>query len=112
MPTAGDGSYGQLGDGSGQGKDGSHKSATPVEVAGGHLFMAGCTGERHSCALEASGKAWCWGAGDRGQLGTGSNAASLMPVVVSGNHDFCSITCGYDYTCALDGEGRAWCWGA
>lgn len=114
MPTAGDASYGQLGDGQGNGDFGSLSSNVPVEVAGGRSFAAGCTGQFHSCALEPSGQAWCWGRGSAGQLGAGSNAVkeiSLTPVAVSGNHVFRSITCGAWHTCALDDQGRAWCWG-
>lgn len=33
----------------------------PVEVLGGHSFVAVCNGYDHSCAVEPSGKAWCWG---------------------------------------------------
>ena len=52
---AGNGSLGQLGNGLG------NKSNVPVEVLGGHSFAAVCTGFQHSCAVEPSGKAWCWG---------------------------------------------------
>ena len=66
--NAGDGSYGQLGDGksipwapnSFQGI--THQSSVPVEVLGGHSFAAVYAGGGHSCGLEPSGQAWCWGA--------------------------------------------------
>lgn len=53
---AGANSNGQLGDGT------TNKLATPVVVAGGRNFRSINCGFAHSCALDSSGKAWCWGA--------------------------------------------------
>lgn len=44
---------------------------TPVEVAGGHAFVAISAGGQHTCAIEAlpSGKAFCWGVSQRSGAG-------------------------------------------
>lgn len=106
---AGRGKHGQLGDG----KNGTrHYSAVPVAVLGGHSFISVCTGWTHSCGLEASGQAYCWGQNVHGQLGDGTNINSTTPVEVAGGHKFRSITCGAVHTCALDYAGWAWCFGA
>lgn len=39
-------------------------------------------GFSHSCALVAGGDIYCWGTGDRGQLGDGTGTTSLVPVRV------------------------------
>ncbi|PRW51177.1 Serine threonine- kinase CTR1 [Chlorella sorokiniana] len=88
-----------------------YTSAVPVFVSGNQSFTTVCAGESHSCALELLGKAWCWGFGSYGGLGSGSNKDSAVPVEVAGGHAFRSITCGGGHTCAVDGEGKAWCWG-
>lgn len=58
------GTKGQLGNGNsspdavpGEG----YNSSKPLPVAGGHTFAAIETSSWHTCALETTGKAWCWG---------------------------------------------------
>lgn len=58
---AGDGSFGQLGNGAGNFTRGSFNSSVPVEVLGNHSFESVCAGQEYSCALEAAGSVWCWG---------------------------------------------------
>lgn len=58
--AAGNGGHGQLGNGDAS-LDYGEKSSIPVLVAGDLPFAAVCTGLQHSCALDSSGKAWCWG---------------------------------------------------
>ncbi len=41
-------------------------------------------GRAHACAIYTSGQVYCWGAGDRGQLGNGSFESSAEPVRVEG----------------------------
>lgn len=36
-------------------------SNLPVPVSGNRSFATMCNGNYHSCGLEPSGKAWCWG---------------------------------------------------
>ncbi|PRW57024.1 Serine threonine- kinase CTR1 [Chlorella sorokiniana] len=104
----GQGEQGQLGNGM---SGGGYQSAAPVPVTGSHQFVSVCSGQQHSCALEASGKAWCTGSASQGQLGAGSNASSAALVEVSGGHTFRAITCGASFTCGLDDGGQAWCFG-
>ena len=65
----------------------------------------------HACALGDSGAAWCWGAGDRGQLGNGENGSSTQPVP-AGDGRYTALAGAAGGTCALDTGGAAWCWGA
>lgn len=61
----GSGASGELGDGNSSSTFEPwapvHNSSVPVEVRANASFAAVCTGGAHSCALEPSGKAWCWG---------------------------------------------------
>lgn len=67
---------------------------------------------QHTCALDAAGSAWCWGANDAGQLGNGSTDDSAQPVAVSAaGLRFTEIAAGGDHTCALVDDGSVRCWG-
>jgi len=64
-----------------------HMSATPQDIAGGHLFQAlsaanGTLG--HTCGLTTDGIAYCWGSNVSGELGNGSTNPSVVPVPVVG----------------------------
>jgi alpha-tubulin suppressor-like RCC1 family protein len=72
-------------------------------------------GALHACALD-SGKAYCWGFNDFGQLGDGSTAESLVPVAVTtsgvrAGTTLTQISAGGEQACALDSAGAAYCWG-
>jgi len=68
--------------------------------------------ESGTCALMPVGAAFCWGAGDMGQIGDGLNTFRLVPTAVSGGLAFAGLTVGAEHTCALDAAGTAYCWGA
>ncbi len=55
----------------GVGKAGAEVRAEPQQVAGGRKFRAISVGAAAACALDQAGKAFCWGAGNFGQLGAG-----------------------------------------
>jgi alpha-tubulin suppressor-like RCC1 family protein len=107
----GDNQNGELGNG-----DANKASRdVPDPVAGGRTFQAIAAGHRFSCALDLSGRAWCWGRNGRGQLGNGDEdlEEQIRPVRVAGEHTFTSITSSstQDHACGLDDAGIVWCWG-
>jgi len=65
----------------------------------------------HSCALEPSGEAWCWGSNLSGQIGDGAGGDGSTPVHVDFQGSFMQLDAGFLHTCGLDTEGRPYCWG-
>lgn len=68
-------------------------------------------GGRHSCVLDTSGAAWCWGANDQGQLGDGSLDDHTSPAAVAGDLGFSQLSAGSSHTCGVTRDGDAYCWG-
>jgi alpha-tubulin suppressor-like RCC1 family protein len=130
----GNGTFGQLG-------NGSTSSSTPVVMSGlsnavsisaGASYTCALTGDStvfcwgrgipsdlknvvaitagrdHTCNLTSSGTVVCWGSNTYGQLGIGSGSGGA-PVV--GLNNAIAITAGKYYTCALTGSGSVVCWG-
>ena len=90
----------------------SSMSSTPVKVPGNLRFTQLATFGRHTCALTAEGKAYCWGYNGWGALGGNTNVAqSFTPVAVAGNQTFRSISAGSDHACAVTLDFVAYCWG-
>jgi alpha-tubulin suppressor-like RCC1 family protein len=69
------------------------------------------TGGAHTCALDESGAAYCWGRGLDGELGHGRKENSAVPVRVVGDLAFRSISAGEAHTCAVATDDRVFCWG-
>jgi alpha-tubulin suppressor-like RCC1 family protein len=73
-------------------------------------------GGRHTCALDESATAYCWGDGGWGALGNGGLARVdvPLPVATAGvlrGRTLTRISAGGYHTCALDNQGAAVCWG-
>lgn len=68
-------------------------------------------GGRHSCTV-IGGRAYCWGANDRGQLGDGELETRDAPTAVVGDIDFAQVSAGLAHSCGVTRAGEAYCWGA
>jgi serine/threonine protein kinase/alpha-tubulin suppressor-like RCC1 family protein len=68
-------------------------------------------GGRHSCALDTSGSAVCWGSNDQGQLGDGTLEDRTAPATVAGDLVFAQLSAGSSHTCGVTRDGDAYCWG-
>ena len=86
-------------------------SATPVRVQADSAFVALALGDSHTCALTASGMAFCWGQNTWGELGDGSSLDRATPVAVATQQRFRSISAGAYHTCGITLAGEAYCWG-
>src|SRR5689334_10538051 len=86
---------------------GCFRYTLPVSAAAAPL----AAGVFHTCSLNSSGAAYCWGSGSSGALGDGSNTISASPVAVSGGLSFRALTASEFHTCGLTGAGAAYCWG-
>lgn len=109
--------------------DGSTASRnSPAAVGGMHTFLLMSAGADHGCGIDqqasltASGRAWCWGSGEWGQLGNGASgtgAIATTPVLVSSTRKFSLVTAGTRHTCGIEttdartaiSAGPAYCWG-
>jgi hypothetical protein len=66
----------------------------------------------HTCALDASGSAWCWGLDDAGQVGQPpSQQVVASPTLVEGPAMWQAIAAGARHSCALAVNGQPFCWG-
>ena len=103
----GDNRNGQLGDGT----TSDHRVPTPIAGTGSTLFSSVAVGKGHSCAIAANGRAWCWGDGFAGQLGTGQTQVAPDPTEVTARTAFTKLVAGDSHTCGLTAGGQVWCWG-
>ena len=76
--------------------------ATVVQIGLGAYF---------SCARAASGKVFCWGANERGQLGNGTLISSNNPAPVQSVDDAVELSVGAIAACARQRSGSVVCWG-
>jgi len=102
----GSNSNGQLGNGT------TVDSDAPVAVTGLTTSIVQlAAGDKHTCAIDVFGAAYCWGLNLYGQLGNGTGVDSATPVTPTGlTSGVTKITAGADHTCAIV-NGTAECWG-
>jgi alpha-tubulin suppressor-like RCC1 family protein len=93
-------------------------AAVPVTA-----FASVTAGGAHTCALTASGAAYCWGRGESGQIGvpvptttcpldSAPFPCSKVPVAVGGGLTFAQLAGGGAHTCGLTSDGTPYCWGS
>ncbi len=108
--------YGYLGNPTNYNVSPSTPNPAPLPVSGGLHFRQLTAnvglGNAHTCGIDSSGAAWCWGNDNYGQLGDGSvYTASATPVPVGGGLVFASISVGGHQTCGITNDGNGYCWG-
>jgi alpha-tubulin suppressor-like RCC1 family protein len=79
----------------------------------GPQFVRLVAGNAHTCGLQNTGQAFCWGRGGNGRLGDGGNTDRLAPVPVTMPPGvlFTELALGESHTCALGNDSKAYCWG-
>lgn len=87
------------------------KSTTPVKVVSDSVFREIAIGLSNTCALTASGQAWCWGRNTRGELGDSTQTPRASPVPVRTAVRYTKISLGVEHSCGLTTTGTAQCWG-
>ncbi len=122
----GTGAYGLLGDNAetavstqtSDTKYSNYYSLTPVavdmsNVPSGVTFVDIDMDNLTACALGSDGIAYCWGLGQSGQIGDGSEEDRYLPVPVTMPDDviFTEVNCAGWSTCAIGTDGEAYCWG-
>ena len=100
--------------GGGQGGNGTQvpQDSFPVVVAGGLRFTSVSAGTDHTCGVEQSGAAYCWGFNLYGRLGDGTvTSVQTTPGAVSGGLAFTAVQAGDAHSCGLTTGSLAYCWG-
>lgn len=83
-------------------------TVSPARVQGLQSVSHFSVGLRHSCALDPSGRAYCWGE----DLSAGTSGLSnSAPVPVPTEHRFTTISAGGTLTCGITVDARLFCWG-
>ena len=86
------------------------KRATRVVGVKGAVELA--AGWHHTCARAKTGRVWCWGKNEHGQLGNKTHTTTSRPVSVSGLVDAVAIDVSDNVGCAVKKNGSVWCWGS
>ena len=109
---------GQLGNGATVTEDQHEPSAVEVSaLSPGERFLSLTGGDKHTCGVTSSGRAFCWGKNSSAELGSGQASTvdedAPRPVDMSalGDDLFISLNAGEHFTCGLTVRGHAYCWG-
>ena len=85
-------------------------------VLAGKIIKSISDSNIHTCAIASDDKAYCWGAGSSGQLGSGTTSMNKVPAAVNttgvlAGKTIKQISAGSSHTCAIASDDKAYCWG-
>lgn len=96
-------------------------TATPAAPAGASVSLTATGrfafrllrgGAEFSCGVSTASLAYCWGRGNKGQLGNNGTTDRSQPTAVAGGQSFQTLGLGDTHACGVAGNGAAYCWGA
>lgn len=108
----GEAAFGQLGNGK-RGSGPANAEFVPVAVKGIDDALSVAVHDSATCAVRKGGSVWCWGNGQRGQLGVeGRVAARTEPAPVPDLTDVERLVtgCGSSKFCAVRKDDSLQCW--
>jgi alpha-tubulin suppressor-like RCC1 family protein len=88
---------------------------SPVAVGVGTTWREVAPGKHHTCALDDTGQAWCWGSAEYGELGLEAIVPGTdhpVPTMVPDGRIYKQLASGDNFTCAIASDNGVWCWGA
>lgn len=107
---------------------GGQQGAGMIDNTAHQVYMQGVephalvTGDDFNCILDVAGRAYCWGANDKGQLGRGAAVADPNAVddpndtgrvwPVSTEARFQALAAGRDHVCGVSIHMGVFCWGS
>lgn len=80
-------------------------------TARGAVYASLDAGADHTCAIRPGGAAYCWGAGQSGQLGVIGAGRARTPIAVIGSYTAVQLSSGVGYWCELLVGGKVSCTG-
>lgn len=112
----GDGSDGQLGDGSGTGGSLVPVAVNMTGVLSGKTIKKMSSNGYTYCVIASDDKVYCWGYGSDGSQGDNLQANSPSPVAVStagvlSGKTMTEISVAATSVCAVDSDEKLYCWG-
>jgi alpha-tubulin suppressor-like RCC1 family protein len=98
----------------GTGSSSSAAVTQPVDVSGLASGISSLSASwNHTCAVENTGRLLCWGNGNSGVLGNGTNNAEYLPTQAADyNTGVAQADIGTSATCAVTTAGALQCWGS
>lgn len=107
----GDNTAGQLG-----ARTDSQQTLEPVHVPLDATLHSVSVAASHTCALDTSGVAYCWGSNRSGQVGAPLSSKSGMlartsPTALDAPVEFHTISASTHYSCGLGKADGLYCWG-
>ena len=102
---------GQLGNGTTDSTAHPNQVDTPTQAV--EIVQISSYLSTHACAISASGKIYCWGDNQSGQLGDLTRVQRTRPTLTSEIRSGAQqVVVGSGHTCALSNDHEIFCWGA